>query len=543
VAVQVDYPKELWELASSLSDQAISAATSRAESLSFLDTASLQIPLEETIINLGHCRDVLLDLVSRERLIQLPLKIQARLLQETNKVAQTLMGITNGGDLLHILEASVEDLNATIWQFGLQNQSESVLGFERKMNELKAQSVEVNRSVKRARSLNKRIDEIEQLMARVAEQHDMANAHAADIATILGSIQTKDQKTTEVSDEISATFTLTKQYEDAIATAAVSARDAAAEAKESASAADISENAIAEAKSEYDGLVESTKELIGALKIDAETLADELKKATKTVQDGVKEQVDALIERIDEADTARDEKLEEQLETTVSSFSKETTTFRKDYQAKYEALEENSRVLLKNHGDNVLEIVERLKAIEAQIDGAILKATGFTLFHSFQTRQEQLQKSSRIWAIWLGVCLVFSIASAVTFLLMLPYFPSSGPAIYFKITLSLPFLAGVLFCGWQYTRERRLEEEYAFKSNISISLKPYQQLVDELVDKDNPEERAKYTAFIISSINKVFTSPTGLVFDEKEVMPTDAVKELLKTTISGATDIIKAKVK
>jgi hypothetical protein len=126
---------------------------------------------------------------------------------------------------------------------------------------------------------------------------------------------------------------------------------------------------------------------------------------------------------------------------------------------------------------------------------------------------------------------------------MLPYFPSSGPAIYFKITLSLPFLAGVAFCGWQYTRERRLEEEYAFKSNISISLKPYQQLVDELVDKDNSEERAKYTAFIISSINKVFTSPTGLVFDEKEVMPTDAVKELLKTTISGATDIIKAKVK
>ncbi len=61
-------------------------------------------------------------------------------------------------------------------------------------------------------------------MARVAEQHDVANAHAADIATILGKIQTKDQKTTEVSDEISATFTLTKQYEDAIATAAVSAQ-------------------------------------------------------------------------------------------------------------------------------------------------------------------------------------------------------------------------------------------------------------------------------------------------------------------------------
>ena len=60
----------------------------------------------------------------------------------------------------------------------------------------------------------------------------------------------------------------------------------------------------------------------------------------------------------------------------------------------------------------------------------------------------------------------------------------------------------------QYARERRLEEEYAFKSNISISLDPYQKLVAGLVDKAKPEELAKYTAFVIDSANRVFTSPS-----------------------------------
>jgi hypothetical protein len=86
-------------------------------------------------------------------------------------------------------------------------------------------------------------------------------------------------------------------------------------------------------------------------------------------------------------------------------------------------------------------------------------------------------------------------------------------AFYLKLSISIPIVYAIAFCNVQYSRERRLEEEYAFKSSISISLDPYQRLVGELVDKSKPEELSKYTAFIIESVNKVFTSPTGQIFE------------------------------
>ena len=69
----------------------------------------------------------------------------------------------------------------------------------------------------------------------------------------------------------------------------------------------------------------------------------------------------------------------------------------------------------------------------------------------------------------------------------------------------------------QYSRERRLEEEYAFKSNISISLIPYQELVEKLVSKDDKEQRKEYATFIMNTINKVFTSPTEEIFKDKNI--------------------------
>lgn len=92
--------------------------------------------------------------------------------------------------------------------------------------------------------------------------------------------------------------------------------------------------------------------------------------------------------------------------------------------------------------------------------------------------------------------------------------------------MSLPLLFALIFCATQYSRERRLEEEYAFKSNISISLEPYKNLVEKLVGSD-PTEKAKFTAFIIDSISKVFTSPTKRIFDKEksDLKPEDLLKQ------------------
>src|SRR5438445_13830554 len=84
---------------------------------------------------------------------------------------------------------------------------------------------------------------------------------------------------------------------------------------------------------------------------------------------------------------------------------------------------------------------------------------------------------------------------------------------YLKLSMAIPLIYAITFCNLQYSRERRLEEEYAFKANISISLVPYKDLVEKLVNKSNPAEIEKFATFIIESVSKVFTSPTSKIFD------------------------------
>jgi hypothetical protein len=90
----------------------------------------------------------------------------------------------------------------------------------------------------------------------------------------------------------------------------------------------------------------------------------------------------------------------------------------------------------------------------------------------------------------------------------------------------------------QFSRERRLEEEYAFKANISISLDPYRKLVAELVDTDDPADKAKYSDFVIESINRVFTSPTANSFEDRP--SSDLVTGIIKEVGNIITPLAKA---
>ncbi|MCL4558955.1 MAG: hypothetical protein M1491_10120 [Deltaproteobacteria bacterium] len=121
-------------------------------------------------------------------------------------------------------------------------------------------------------------------------------------------------------------------------------------------------------------------------------------------------------------------------------------------------------------------------------------------------------------------------------------------AFYLKLTLTIPLLLAFWFCEAQYGRERRLEEEYAFKANISISLVPFQELISKLVRKEDPKEIDKYSAFVIDSVNKVFSSPTEKIFekDEKkaEINNQEGLSvDILKKVVSTIEPLLKAIVK
>ena len=58
-----------------------------------------------------------------------------------------------------------------------------------------------------------------------------------------------------------------------------------------------------------------------------------------------------------------------------------------------------------------------------------------------------------------------------------------------------------------------MEEEYTFKSSISVSLNPYRDLVHSILEKDGQVDQSKYTDFVINSVTNVFTPPTEKVCD------------------------------
>jgi hypothetical protein len=93
------------------------------------------------------------------------------------------------------------------------------------------------------------------------------------------------------------------------------------------------------------------------------------------------------------------------------------------------------------------------------------------------------------------------------------FYSANNFAFWVKLSLTVPLGFAITFCTVQYGRERRLEEEYAFKSSVSVSLNPYRDLVHSILEKDGQVDQSKYTDFVIGSVTNVFTPPTDKVFD------------------------------
>jgi hypothetical protein len=193
---------------------------------------------------------------------------------------------------------------------------------------------------------------------------------------------------------------------------------------------------------------------------------------------------------------------------------------------------------VKDNKEETDSLIVELKKLEVQIKDQIEKATGFSLFHSFQTRQLELASSKKIWIYALGGLVI---ASWLISIFVISTTTNIDVAFFGKLSLTVPLIYAIFFCTVQYGRERKLEEEYAFKSNISISLVPYKDLIEKLIDVKQTGEKEKYSTFLIDSITKVYTSPTDKIFDgehKANANPNDVFKQLEKL-INGLVEPLK----
>jgi hypothetical protein len=562
-----DLPKAIWRAATTLSNDAQDAATRKARELGF-DLNKGRIPLEETLLNLSHNRDILLDAADKKKLVQLPLKLQYNLLAQTQKISEALNSLVNGTDALLALEDSVDDLMSLVWQYNLHNLSEEVLGFQSKMNQLKAQETLIRRvhreaeefetSNSRAHTLLAQIDGVSKTTAELAKS---VQSSVDQVSATLAKVQEQEQK-------IAALTIQGQQHDSSAAQYVANTKTASADVEALATKTRLSQSEIDGVKTELGELLTKVRNLLSSTeKTLAESSGDfqrrfEQGKADQEAQiNTLREKLNGSIqESITNGQTKTDaliaasQKQAADLEASVRSLASETSARLSQAEATHESrlstqltefnqkAEASAAEIRAAHTARLAEITEKsdkavaasdaefkrlasnLDELEGRIKESIERATGYTLFHSFQKRQVDLGKSKKFWGIALACAVGVSLIASGAFIYSLRYVQVYNAAFYLKLSISLPIIYAIAFCSVQYGRERRLEEEYAFKSNISISLDPYQKLVAQLVDRSKPDELAKYTAFVIDSVNRVFTSPTERVFDEQHAEKNSAEK-------------------
>jgi hypothetical protein len=176
------------------------------------------------------------------------------------------------------------------------------------------------------------------------------------------------------------------------------------------------------------------------------------------------------------------------------------------------------------------ELLEELAKLKEEVRAQIEQATGFALFGAFQARQNEVVGSKRFWARAITALVALSIIVTIWIAYEAKFYSAHDFAFWIKLSLTIPIGYAIAFCTVQYGRERRLEEEYAFKASISVSLNPYRDLVHSILQNDGVVDQAKYADFVIESVKGVFTSPTDKVFEgeKKEGMTYKALKQAME---------------
>lgn len=236
-------------------------------------------------------------------------------------------------------------------------------------------------------------------------------------------------------------------------------------------------------------------------------------------------EAESLIQRIRDlaSQIDQDKQGTSQLKTEIQNISEEiknlkqpideATNLAKAYQA---IIDENNKEVdvlksqLKTFENDATDLEKTIRnqlgAVNAQI-----------LSHSFQNEVAKLQKSVNKWFKWLvGSTILLFVTAAIIVVIELTTTNTFWNANFLiKITLTTPAIFFLAFIVKQYSREKRLLDEYTFKSAVALSFEAYRRLVRE--EGAKLEDQSKIIEFIIASVNNIYSSPTGNMHKYRDI--------------------------
>ncbi|MDX2172444.1 MAG: hypothetical protein SFY56_04945 [Bacteroidota bacterium] len=181
-----------------------------------------------------------------------------------------------------------------------------------------------------------------------------------------------------------------------------------------------------------------------------------------------------------------------------------------------------------NEWDGKLEYITSKESFiitkEKEINDLTGFAAGVSLFHTFQNRKNELAKPVKNWFWGLIVAAFITLVGIIVIFSVTPI--NSDWSIFALNTLkSLPFFILLYFSIKQYSKERAIQEEYAFKSAVALTINAF-------ADKLSPRGDTGKDKMILSSVDKVYEIPNvmkekgGSIFSFRSKTINDTLKNL-----------------
>lgn len=208
--------------------------------------------------------------------------------------------------------------------------------------------------------------------------------------------------------------------------------------------------------------------------------------------DGVKTAVDSVKDTLQKNLTDLDNKWNE-IESVATSYSEQLS---KDLDAAETKL------------NKAKEAIEFIESKREDIIGLVGQAADGSLGHTYKKRSEDLKKDVDMWRKILGATVLIVIAWVVVVFKCLNFTGFEEPWINLGINLlkTTPAFIGLGFVFRQYGKERNIEEEYAFRAAVALTVNAYADILANEKANANGEKSSR-AEMLLRAINQVHTPP------------------------------------
>jgi|GEM_PF-896278 len=176
-----------------------------------------------------------------------------------------------------------------------------------------------------------------------------------------------------------------------------------------------------------------------------------------------------------------------------------------ELQNKNQSIEEKIR--------NIDETHTKIKELEDTARGLLKRSTSAALGEQFAGRKNELESNLKYWKYASIGSIVLLLASSIAIYYDIVASSSGAIANLSKIALILPVSVTVWFSVSNYSRQKRLMEEYEFKARMALSVTGFKEVIQEETTEENDDMVAE---FMVDTMEKIYSNPQQNILSNEE---------------------------